>query len=242
MQSLILHSNHSMISPFDFKSSICESIIYDKNTNIDLEFDRLVNLYLNQKEYRNLIIPLCFGDILSDYLGLRLALHIRTTSNVNQNKNIYIYGFEGINKLINNEFFSILKTKGTYLINYSLLDIKQATESDISELNINDLSNEISKINLSVPLNYFDNHSIANLWGAFRLAKSANIDVKLINSLNPDDLKNIYFKWLQTKNDNIEIKNDEFAKISKKYSEEFQIIKEQLKKPKFIDLSKIKKK
>ncbi|GIQ57111.1 hypothetical protein Flavo103_02470 [Flavobacterium collinsii] len=240
MQSLILYSNHSEISPFDFKSSICETIIYDKNINIDLEFDRLVNLHLIQKEYQNLIIPLCFGDILSDYLGLRLALHIRTTPNVNQNKNIHIYGFEGINKLINNEFFSILKTKGTTLINYSLLDIKQATESNICELNRNELSSEISKINLSVPLNHFDNHSIANLWGAFRLVKSANIDIELIDSLNPDDLKNIYFKWLQTKNDNIEIKNDDFVNISEKYSKEFKKIKEQLKNPKFIDLSKIK--
>jgi len=240
MQSLILYSNHSEISPFDFKSSICETIIYDKNINIDLEFDRLVNLHLTQKEYQNLIIPLCFGNILSDYLGLRLAVHVRTTSNINQNKNIYIYGFEGINNLINNEFFSILKTKGIALINYSLLDIKQATEDNSCELNRNNLSNEISKINLSIPLNYFDNHSIANLWGAFRLVKSANIDINLIDSLNPDDLKNIYFKWLQTKNDTIIIDHD-MSRISKEYRNDLNNLKDKISKAPIIDLSNLKK-
>jgi hypothetical protein len=202
---------------------------YDKNINIDIEFDRLVNLFLSETEYKNIIIPLCFGDVLSDYLGLRLSVHIRTTLTINQNKNIFIYGYEGISNLIENDFFLILKTKGIALIDYNLFDIKKASEVDINFLDKRDLSNEMAKISLNIPTNHFDNHSIANLWGAFRLIEIAEININQIDTLNPDDLKNIYFKWLQTKNHKPEIKNELIEEINKEYSNEFQVLKDKIK-------------
>lgn len=242
MQSLILYPINSFVSPFDFKSSICESLQYDKNLNIDIEFDRIVNLFLSETEFKNIIIPLCFGDVLGDYLGLRLALHIRSTMTINQNKNIFIYGFEGLNNLLDNDFFSILKTKGVSLIDYNLFDIQKATEIDINNLDKYDLPKEIAKINLKIPTNHFDNHSIANLWGAFRLIEIAEIDIKQIDSLNSDDLKNIYFKWLHAKNYKSEIKNDEIEEINRDYNNEFQTLKDKIKNAPIIDLSKFKRK
>lgn len=242
MKSIILYTQNSIISPFDFESSVCKSFQYDKNINIDIEFDRLVNLLFHETEYKNIIIPLCFGDVLSDYLGLRLSLHIRTTLTINQNKNIFIYGYEGICNMINNDFFLILNTKGIILIDYNLFDIQKAVEVDINYLDKRDLSNEMAKINLNIPTNHFDNHSIANLWGAFRLIEIAEININQIDSLNPDDLKNIYFKWLQTKNHKPEIKNELFEEMNKEYSNELQALKDKIKNAPIIDLSKFKRK
>ena len=242
MKSIIIYPQNSIISPYDFESSVCVNLQYDKNINIDIEFDRLVNVLFSETEYKNIIIPLCFGDVLSDYLGLRLAIHIRTTLTINQNKNIFIYGYEGICNLIENDFFLILKTKGIALIDYNLFDIQKASEIDINSLDRSDLSNEMAKINLNIPTNHFDNHSIANLWGAFRLIEIAEIDINQIETLNPDDLKNIYFKWLQTKNHKPEIKNELVEEINKEYSNEFQALKDKIKNAPIIDVSKFKRK
>ena len=242
MKSIILYPQNSIISPFDFESSECNILLYDKNINIDIEFDRLVNFFLSETEFKNIIIPLCFGDVLSDYLGLRLATHIRTTMTLNQNKNIFIYSFEGVGNLIENDFFLILKTKGVSLIDYNLFDIQKAAEVDKNYLEKSDLPNEIVKINLTIPTNHFDNHSIANLWGAFRLIEIAEININQITTLNPDDLKNIYFKWLQTKNHKSEIKNELVEEVNKEYSNELQALKDKIKNATIIDLSKFKRK
>jgi hypothetical protein len=242
MKSIILYPQNSIISPFDFETSECNILLYDKNINIDIEFDRLVNFFLSETEFKNIIIPLCFGDVLSDYLGLRLATHIRTTFTINQNKNIFIYSFEGVGNLIDNDFFLILKTKGVSLIDYNLFEIQKSAEVDKNYLDKSDLPNEIAKINLTIPTNHFDNHSIANLWGAFRLIEIAEIDIKQIESLNPDDLKNIYFKWLQSKNHKTEIKNDEVLETNRIYYNDFQSLKDKIKNALTIDLSKIPKK
>lgn len=241
MKSLILYSQNSNISPYDFKSSVCKTLSYDKNVNVDIEFDRIITHLLSEEEYQNIIIPLCFGDILSDYLGLRLAVHIRTTVTINQNKNIFIYGFTGLNNLIHNDFFLILKTKGVSLIDYNLFDIEESTEVFITQLEKFDLPKEIAKINLNIPTNYFDNHSIANLWGAFRLLEIAEIDIQKIKALNIDDLKNIYFKWLHAKNNKPENKNDEVEEINKEYRNEFRELEKKIKNAPIIDLSKFKK-
>lgn len=242
MKSIIIYPQNSIISPFDFETSVCKNLQYNKNINIDIEFDRLVNLFLSEIEYKNIIIPLCFGDVLSDYLGLRLSVHIRTTLTINQNKNIFIYGYEGIGNLIENDFFLILKTKGIKLIDYNLFDIQKASEVEIELLDNRDLSNEMAKINLNIPTNHFDNHSIANLWGAYRLIEISEININQIDTLNPDDLKNIYFKWLQTKNHKQEIKNDEVVETNRIYYNDFQSLKDKIKNAPTIDLSKIPKK
>jgi hypothetical protein len=242
MKSLILYSQDSYISPYDFDSSVCKNLSYDKNVNVDVEFDRIINHLLSEVEYLNIIIPLCFGDILSDYLGLKLAVHIRTTITLNQNKNIFIYGFVGLNNLIQNDFFLVLKTTGVSLIDYNLFDIEEATKVSITQLEKFDLPKEIAKINLTIPTNYFDNHSIANLWGAFRVVEIAEIDIKRINNLNADDLKNIYFKWLQAKNFKLKTKIIEVEELNKEYLNEFRELQNRIKNAPIIDLSKFKKK
>ena len=58
----------------------------------DQDLDGLVNDWFNETKYDIIYIPLCFGSSLSDYMGLRLAMHIRLTSTPNQTTPIFIYG------------------------------------------------------------------------------------------------------------------------------------------------------
>lgn len=151
--------------------------------------------FLNDKEFDNLYIPLCFGNTLSDLNGLRLATHIRCTPTPNQLKNIFIYGVVPYEKLIQNPYFDILKTKNVFYIDYSKKALQEAEKRETEPFLQSELANEIRKIQLVAPK---DNHSIANEWAIYRWAKtieSSDNDIEKINAKIESDL---YYKYLKT--------------------------------------------
>jgi hypothetical protein len=175
----------------------------------NFDFD-ITSSYLNDKviewfstdEVDNIFIPLSFGTTLSDFNGLQFACHIRCTSTLNQLKPIYIYSFVDFSYIVDNEFFNILKTKNIFLIEYTRDAFEFALANKYEQLRIEQLPNEISKLKLDVPGNYYDQHSIANIWGMYRLLELEGIDSKSISTLNKErnNLNNLYFKYLKTIN------------------------------------------
>lgn len=151
--------------------------------------------FLNDKVFDNLYIPLCFGNTLSDLNGLRLAAHIRCTQTPNQLKNIFIYGVVPYEKLIQNPYFDILKTKNVFYIDYDKKALQEAEKRETEPFLQSELANEIRKIQLVAPK---DNHSIANEWAIYRWAKtieSSDNDIEKINAKIESDL---YYKYLKT--------------------------------------------
>ena len=59
---------------------------------------------------------------------------------------------------------------------------------------------QLDQINIAVPDNYYDNHSIANEWGVYQLARNADIPIGEITDLDKDKFNSLYFKWLIAKN------------------------------------------
>jgi len=175
-----------------------EVIIYGENT--DLEFTQLINENLNLKTYDNIFIPICFGETLSDYNGLRLATHIRCTDSKNQLSRIFLYGFLKIDYLYENDYFNIIKTKNVELVDFSKLAFERACKAENAFFTKKDLPKEIKKLNLNYPKNYIDNHSIKNEWAIYQWTKILDIELdedlqKNYNKVNSD----IYFKYLKTK-------------------------------------------
>lgn len=201
-----------------FTNAVNEIIFGDEIS--DEYLNEIIIEWFSENEYDNLFIPLCFGPTLSDYNGLRLATHIRCTDTKNQLKPIFIYSFVDHSYLIKNEYFDVLKTKNVFLINYSKKSFQDAIDTIIPCLKIDEIPTEIRKINLSVPSNFDDNHSVSNEWSIYKwtytLPKAFYKDVeKVLNNFE----FNLYFKYLQTiyPISNIEtIKLDELQ-TSKKY-------------------------
>jgi len=182
--------------------------------------------HFNKQSYKNIFIPLSFGKNLVEFLGLRLALHIRTQDkNKNQFANIFLYGTESFGLLINHEYFAVLKTKGVKLIDYSLHSIMEHSKNTYKQLSENNLQNELEKINLFLPLHLYDNHSIANIWGMYRLLE--------LDGLNPDDieslqknkknsLNNVYLKLLIAKQPKRQIASERIEGARLRYSEKLK--------------------
>lgn len=165
----------------------------------DEKFSEKVIEWFAEKEYDNIFLPLCFGPTLSDFNGLRLASHIRCTLTKNQLKRIFIYGFVGLEYLVDHEYFNILKTKNVELVPYSKKAFEVAANKNYELLKPEELSKELQKLKIEPPLNYTDSHSIANEWAIFQWAKTIGCDeTEELAMVFQNVQTNIYFKYLRT--------------------------------------------
>lgn len=181
---------------------------FDQQTLInvsDKDLSKYISNWLNKKEYNNIFIPLCFGPVLSDYNGLRMALHIRTTKTLSQFANIYIYGFVDHSFLINCDYFDVLKTKNVNLIDYRKSSFRDAIFEKKNEMIKSELSFELEKIRMNPPKDYEDSHSISNEWSIIRWFKT--LEATGIIDYIPDEIEsietnvnsNLYYKFLTNK-------------------------------------------
>jgi DNA-binding NarL/FixJ family response regulator len=171
------------------------------NEDSDEEISQMINEWITGAEYDNIFIPLCFGQTLSDFNGLRLATHLRCSPSLNQLKRIFIYSFIGIESLLDNEYFNILKTKNVDLVPYSKKAFEIAANKAFEPLLPEELPKEIQKLKLDPPLNYSDSHSIANEWAIYQWAKTIGCDeTDELTKIFKNVQANLYFKYLRTIN------------------------------------------
>ena len=150
--------------PFDITPTKDWDLDFIDRDITDIDLDGLVSKWFLQEKYDAIYIPMCFGGVLSDFIGLRLAMHIRFTSTRNDSTPIFIYGEARIEELTNHYCFDVLKLPNTYLIdcsNHSFLESLNK-EFDTSSLNV------INALDLRIPSDLGDNHNVANKWAVFR--------------------------------------------------------------------------
>ncbi|MBR9833498.1 response regulator [bacterium] len=167
----------------------------------DEKLSEMIIKWLDEEEYDNIFIPICFGQTLTDFNGLRLATHIRCSPSPNQLKRIFVYSFVAIDYLLNNEYFNILKTKNVQLVAHSKKAFEAAVNKEFTHLRKEDLSQEINKLKLEPPLNYADSHSIANEWAIHQWAKTIGCyETDGLAKVFQNVETNLYFKYLRTTN------------------------------------------
>lgn len=196
---LFYDSTSKLINPADeaFNDITLVEVIIDKDKSIDDVITQVIHENLSLQEYINILIPACLGKVLSDFIGLRFACHIRCTDNINQHKNIFIYSFTGIKDYLLNENFNILKTKGVFLIDYNINSIINCCQEEKIFLKKENLIVEIKKLHISIPTNYQDNHSIANEWSIYRWAKTIDATDEDIERIDKIQNSNLFFKYLK---------------------------------------------
>lgn len=193
-KTLFFHPDEDFI-----QNAILEAQTEEIYSEKDFDLTETVLNLLSEKEYNNIFVPLCFGQTLSDYNGLKLATHIRCTPTKNQLKRIFIYGFVGLDYLLEHEYFNILKTKNIHLVPYSKKAFGKAANTYFDKFKLEELSKEIKKLKLDPPLNYADTHSIANEWAIHQWAKKIGCDeTEELKKVFHNFQYNLYFKYLKT--------------------------------------------
>jgi len=177
-----------------FKETIFSDDVSDK------ELDGYVKDWLNNREYDAIIIPLCFGNSLSDFNGLRLATHIRCTDTINRLKPIFLFGIQRHELMLSSPYYDILKTKDVSLVGYDFRKIEETIDGYCGTLSENELPIEMGKMNVSY---CEDGHSVANEWAIYRwykmLPQENIVDRSGIDTVISKVSHNLYFKFLATK-------------------------------------------
>lgn len=166
----------------------------------DTSLSTCINKDLCTKKYEAIYVPLCFGETLSDFMGLRLAMLIRFSKTINKLTPIIIYGEADYHDMISNECFDILKMPGVYYVHsdyQSLTNISQA----INEISEPEYNAGLKNIHLNIPSDIGDNHSVANKWAIHRWTHALNISDELDFCSVEDKVTNsLYFKYLNSLN------------------------------------------
>lgn len=224
MENIIFYNSnrYNNIKLFEkFQGVKLISIIQDvKESNIDRFINEKIIKELEEKEFDNIFIPLSPLYSFSDYLGFYIALMIKVSNTKNKLANIFIYGTELQGDIFKNEYFQVTLFKEVNLIEYSKNSIEQyfnnkriCTEEEWYW--------QVNHINISAPSHYYDdNHSIANEWGIYQMARNADLNIEEITDLDKDKCNSLYFKWLISKN--------------RLYKESQKVQKEDSQKPKTI--------
>jgi CheY-like chemotaxis protein len=210
MKKLLIHNNNTSFNNTEL-FSLAEQFVFDVDFDKDVDFyinENLTDGDLKQKlEKCDIVfIKLSLSKNYLEYLGLRLAYHIRLTNFLGKKAYIPIV-------IIAEESFqylgltypepSILFTKGIYLIKESLDDygrtLKWFNESRINPLD--DFSSFVSTISINPPANYLSHHSIANEWSILRWAKVLGISTEreALKDVRSNIESLLYYKYLQAK-------------------------------------------
>lgn len=191
-ENLLLEKKNFIFSVKEKSENINYSFFGVENFS-DENLHQIIKQELDDEVFNSIFVPLNFTKN-ADFNGLRLAMHIRCTPTPNQLSTIFIYGVLPLDRLMDNPYFDILKTKNVFYIDYNKKSLQEA-ENKLVEVFSAELSTEIKKINLEAPK---DNHSIANEWAIYRWAKSIQANDEDIEKINQKIEYNLYYKYLQT--------------------------------------------
>jgi hypothetical protein len=170
----------------------------DEHT-VDEQLHEVLADIQTSKDLERIFIPASLGPVYTDFLGFRLACHIRFTESLGEKRFIPIIIYSAANfqtMFYSCDLIQILKTKGTYLIDIQIEQFLHYMHKDLEKLDsLSELEAVAKKIIIEVPKSYHDSHSLANEWGAYQLDKSAGTNV--LNRYNDPSYTNLYFKWLK---------------------------------------------
>ncbi|MDR6845667.1 response regulator [Flavobacterium granuli] len=196
----IFNNENYKIIDFSFPS-----ISFDPKESSDFNIDsfickRVIN-EISKIECDLIVIPVSLTVNFLEFVGLRLAYHIRLTSTQNQYKPIIFLSDINLNELLKlNDLCEILYANGSYLLKTNEAELVALIETGkLRDLSQNDFKIFVNKINFSSPENYLSNHSIANEWGISRWAGVLKVSDEKITQVKENVESLLYFKYLQNK-------------------------------------------
>lgn len=210
MNKLLIHSNNTSFNNTEL-FPLAEQFVFDVDFDKDVDFyinENLTDGGLKQKlEKCDIVfIKVSLSKNYLEYLGLRLAYHIRLTKSIGTKAYVPIVFIaeESFQYLgLTHPEPSIFFTKGIYLIKESLDDYKKTLKWFIDGRikPLDDFSSFVNSIIINPPANYLSHHSIANEWSILRWAKVLGIttEIEALKDIRINIESLLYYKFLQAK-------------------------------------------
>jgi len=211
MNKLLIHNNNTSFNN-DSIFKIAEQFYFDIDLDLDVDNyidHQLTNGSLHEKIMRAdiVFIMLSLTNNYMEYMGIRVAYHIRLTKMLGDKTRIPIIfiGEEDFSFICRTYYNpQILHTQGIYLIKENIEDYNLIVQNYINGKlkELNNYDSFINKIKIDPPSNYQSHHSTANEWALIRYFSMFDKDdeneiytqlKKKINEL--DYIKTLHFKY-----------------------------------------------
>ena len=170
------------------------------NSNLQLFIEEL-----GKYEFDGVII----SDFIEDsYLGLEICIRIRLSRQLLGQRSyctFFIYTEENPNEILNNQInlgenttSTLFMTRGVYKFdNFDLLILQLNNPKNFNLLNKANFNEAVLKFLILKKPSNIGNHSLANIWGAYRLAEITGYTEKLAENTKQEKYKSdLYFMYL----------------------------------------------
>lgn len=172
---------------------------------------------LEKEDFDFLLLPLSVTQNFAEFSGLILALHIRLSSSKKlRNVPILFYGYiDQINLLKLTPLARVLLTENIVYADLTKDEFAQIASTikiyKVKDFNINKF---LSTIEIHPPANYDSHHSIDNEYSLIQWSKYIGCYDKLPEHFRKEFDSRLYFKYLNIKNNIVEINNKEQFSLS----------------------------
>ena len=233
-KSILIHNNNLTLTLFEFENRIK----FNEEDNIDEYISLKIIPLLKNKDFNLIFIKDNLSENYLELLGLRVAYHIRLSTELKDKRFLPIVIISDIDSHILNKLepmARILFTKNIFIIPNSNEIIKQYQNKKYNNLTHIEYQNKfLNKIQVKAPKDYLSHHSIANKWAMYKWAKELKLsDSDKINNLIKELSTQLYFKYIKEKNSILDDGN--ISAIPKKLAtKKMQIQRKEVEKKKVL--------
>lgn len=188
---------------------ICNPELFDEiekfsaMDNIDEYINKMIKK-IKEKDFKIIFIKDNLSSNYLELLGLRVAYHIRLSSELGSKRFIPIvivsdFSVEQLCRF--EEMAQILFTPNIYLCKNTKEDIEKYQQLELHNLSEEQYNQKfLYKIKIDPPKDYLDHHSIANEWSIYRWGEKLQTTDSDVIKINKSKIENmLYFKYLKAK-------------------------------------------
>lgn len=186
------------------ENSTYVNFIYQRSDTyrLDIDIHRFLSESIIPLNPEIIILACSLGEYHSEYLGIRVGLHLRLTKSFGVIRNIPIifYSPDKLQDILRfNKMATIVGTPQCYLTRDLVTEIKALLNLKPDRLNRAEYELFLNAIYMDPPENYLSVHSVTNEWGSYKLDQIAGTNV--LEYKNFDGMFSLFFKWLEAKSD-----------------------------------------
>jgi len=212
--NIVIHHNNIDLNLFSKRIKFLSTVDVDSyiSTNI---INQLV-----KKDFEVIFIKDNLSSNYLELLGLRVAYHIRLSTELGEKRYLPIVILSDINSHTLNllePMANILFTKNIFIISNTKEAIKEFYQKDIAPLTKEQYRQKfLDKIIIEKTKDTSGNHDIANKWSIYKWSDSLKVESETVDQNNAKIKNMLYFKYLKAKSLKKEISDNAITTPTKK--------------------------
>lgn len=199
-KSLAIHHDNIIFDLFDNDIYFDFSSV-DGGETVDSYISREIIYEIKEQDFDIIFIKDNLSSNYLELLGLRVAYHIRLSSELGDKRFLPIIILSDIDSYMLNSFdptAQILFTKNIFIVKNTKNEIEKIKNKKFSNFTLEEYKTGfLNRITVEPPKDYLSHHSIANEWSIYRWSKFLDVNSNSVKTNNEKIQNMLYFKYLK---------------------------------------------